>query len=224
MIDLQPFRITLELALLTTGLLLVVGVPLAAVLAGSKSRMRPVWEALVGLPLVLPPTVLGFYFLLLFGPSHGIGGFLERVFDVRLVFSFPGLVVASVIYSLPFMVQPVQAGVASMSPALVEASRALGKTRVQTFLYIILPNVRPSLLTGAMLTFAHTIGEFGVVLMIGGNIPGKTRVVSIALYDEAESLNFAGANLYAGILLAVSFLILLFVYTSNRNYFLKRFS
>jgi molybdate transport system permease protein len=224
MIDFQPFRITFELALLTTALLLVVGVPLAAALAFSRSRMRPVWEALVGLPLVLPPTVLGFYFLLLFGPSHGIGRFLEQMFDVRLVFSFPGLVVASVIYSLPFMVQPVQAGIASLPVSLLEASGSLGKSRLQTFLHVVLPNIRPSLLTGAMLTFAHTIGEFGVVLMIGGNIPGKTRVVSIALYDETEALNFSGANLYAGILLGISFVILLFVYTTNRNFFLKRFS
>ena len=224
MIDLQPFRITFELALLTTALLLAVGVPVAAALAFSKSRLRPVCEAIIGLPLVLPPTVLGFYFLLLFGPSHGIGRFLENVFDVRLVFSFPGLVVASVIYSLPFMVQPVQAGMESLPAALVDASKSLGKSAFQTFFHVVLPNIRPALLTGAMLTFAHTIGEFGVVLMIGGNIPGKTRVVSIALYDEAEALNFAGANLYAGILLSISFLILLFVYATNRSFFLKRFS
>ena len=224
MIDLQPFWLTLCLALCTASVLLVVGVPLAAAIAGSKSRLKPVAEALVSLPLVLPPTVLGFYFLMLLGPSHGLGSFIEQHFNTRLVFSFPGLVVASVIYSLPFMVQPVQSGITSLSPSLSEASYSLGKSRLQTFLQVILPNIRPSLLTGIVLSFAHTIGEFGVVLMIGGNIPGQTKVVSIAIYDEVESMNYGAANLYAGTLLGFTFLILLAVYIINRHYFLKRYS
>lgn len=224
MIDLQPFRITLELALTATAVLLVAGVPLAAALAGSRSRFKPVAEAIVSLPLVLPPTVLGFYFLLFFGPSHGLGQFIEKHFDTRLVFSFPGLVIASAIYSLPFMVQPVQSGIASLPTHLREASASLGKTRLQTFFHVILPNIKPSLLTGIILTFAHTIGEFGVVLMIGGNIPGQTRVVSLAIYDEVESMNYGAASAYASILLIVTFLILVCVYLVNRHYFLKRYS
>ncbi len=224
MIDLQPFWLTLKLALTTTAMLLVLGVPLAAALTASKSRWKPVTEAIISLPLVLPPTVLGFYFLILFGPSHGLGRFIEHYFDMRLVFSFPGLVIASTIYSLPFMVQPVQAGMASLPANLAEASGSLGKTKLQTFLHVTLPNIKPSLLTGIVLSFAHTIGEFGVVLMIGGNIPGETKVVSIAIYEEVESMNYAAANIYAGVLFAVTFLILLVVYFVNRHYFVKRYS
>jgi molybdate transport system permease protein len=169
------------------------------------------------MPLVLPPSVIGFYMLLAFSPGNAFGAFLEKYFDVRLVFSFEGLLIASVIYSLPFMVHPVQSGLASLSPSLKEASYSLGKTKWQTLIKVLLPNIKSSLLTGIVLTFAHTIGEFGVVLMIGGNIPGKTRTASVAIYDEVEAFNYHGANVYAGILMVLSFCILFIMYLVNRK-------
>ncbi len=218
MIDLQPFWITFQLALITTALLFVIAIPLAYWLAHSKSKFKSIIETLVSMPLVLPPSVLGFYFLVAFGPSHGLGQFIEHYFNTRLVFSFGGLVVASVIYSLPFMVHPIQSGFSGLSPYLKEASYSLGKSRMDTLRHVLLPNIKASLLTGIVLTFAHTIGEFGVVLMIGGNIPGQTRVASIAIYDEVEAMNYHSANVYAGILFAVTFVILLTVYFVNHRY------
>jgi molybdate transport system permease protein len=218
MIDWQPLWVTLKLALITTAILLIISIPLAYWLAYSSKRFKTIIEALVTMPLVLPPSVLGFYLLLAFSPVNFLGKFLEHYFDIRLVFSFAGLVIASVIYSLPFMVHPILAGFSGLSPALKEASFSLGKSKTQTLLKILLPNIRPSLLTGIVLAFAHTIGEFGVVLMIGGNIPGKTQVASIAIYDEVESLNYHNANVYALILFSISFCILLAVYSFNRNY------
>ncbi|WP_345950361.1 molybdate ABC transporter permease subunit [Mucilaginibacter sp. PAMB04274] len=215
--DYQPLWLTLKLAMVTTVCLLAIGIPLAALLAKTKSPLKPVAEAIVGLPLVLPPSVLGFYLLLAFSPNSGLGKFLEWVFNVRLVFSFPGLVIGSIIYSLPFMVHPVQAGLEALPPSLREASQTLGKSNWQTFLHVLLPNIKPALLTGTILTFAHTIGEFGLVLMIGGNIPGVTRVASIAIYTEVEALNFKAAHVYAGIILVVAFIILLSVYLINKR-------
>ncbi len=222
MIDLQPLFTTFRLALITTAILLVISVPLASWLAHSRSRFKTIIEALVSMPLVLPPSVLGFYFLVAFGPAHGFGKFIEHYFNTRLVFSFPGLVVASVIYSLPFMVHPIQAGLAGLSPGLKEASFSLGKGRMETLFKVTLPNIKPSLLTGVVLAFAHTIGEFGVVLMIGGNIPGQTRVASIAIYDEVEAMNYHAANVYAMILFAITFSILLIVYFVNHRYVITR--
>jgi molybdate transport system permease protein len=155
--------------------------------------------------------------LLAFSPANMFGRWLEQQLDVRLVFSFPGLLIASVIYSFPFMVHPIQSGFSSLSPSLREASYSLGKTRWQTLTRVLLPNIKPSLLTGIVLTFAHTVGEFGVVLMIGGNIPDKTRTASIAIYDEVEAFNYHTANVYAGILLVLSFAILLVLYSFNRK-------
>ncbi|MGV3504959.1 MAG: molybdate ABC transporter permease subunit [Adhaeribacter sp.] len=216
-IDWQPLWLTLELAALTTGLLLVVGIPLASWLAGSRFALKPVAEAIISLPLVLPPSVLGFYLLLAFSPRQGLGRWLEQTFDLRLVFSFPGLVLASLIYSLPFMVQPLQAGLEGLPASLREASYTLGRSRWQTLWRVQLPNIKPALLTGVVLSFAHTIGEFGLVLMIGGNIPGQTRVASIAIYNEVETLNYGAAHTYAAILLALSFFILLSVYLINKR-------
>jgi len=215
--DYQPLLLTFKLALVTTGCLVLVGVPLAALLAQTQSRFKPVAEALISLPLVLPPSVLGFYLLLAFSPNYRFGHMLETLLNLRLVFSFTGLVIASVIYSLPFMVQPVQRGLEALPASLQDASRTLGKTRNQTLFKVLLPNIKPALLTGIILTFAHTLGEFGLVLMIGGNIPGVTKVASIALYDEVEALNFKNAHLYAGILLVISFTILLAVYNLNKR-------
>jgi molybdate transport system permease protein len=215
--DYQPLWLTLKLALVTTCCLLIVGIPVAAGLTGSKSKFKPVLEAIISLPLVLPPSVLGFYLLLAFSPAGSIGKTLESVFNIRLVFSFTGLVISSIIYSLPFMVHPVQAGLEALPGSLRDASQTLGKSALQTFVQVLLPNIKPALLTGTILTFAHTLGEFGLVLMIGGNIPGVTKVASIAIYDEVESLQFQKAHIYAAILLVVSFIILLTVYFTNKR-------
>lgn len=219
MIDLNPLVLTFKLAVVTTIILFFVSVPLAYWLAYSKSKIKPVIEALVSMPLVLPPTVIGFYMLLAFSPSNAFGGWLEDWIGLRLVFSFEGLVLGSVIYSLPFMVQPIQAGFSNLSPDLKRASYVMGKSRLTTLNRVLLPNIKTSLLTGIVLAFAHTIGEFGVVLMIGGNISGKTRVASIAIYDQVESLNYDVANAYSLILFALTFIILLSVYLLNGGYF-----
>ncbi len=213
----QPLWLTLQLALITTGCLLIIGIPIAAWLAQSKFKLKPAVEAIISLPLVLPPSVLGFYLLLAFSPASGLGEFLNEVLGIRLVFSFTGLVISSVIYSLPFMVHPVQSGLEALPGSLREASQTLGKSRWQTFTHVLLPNIKPALFTGIVLSFAHTLGEFGLVLMIGGNIPGVTKVASIAIYDEVESLNFKAAHVYAGILLVLSFCILVAVYIFNRH-------
>ena len=218
----NPLLLTFELALATTLLLLLVGLPLAYWLAHTRSRIKPLVETLVSMPLVLPPTVLGFYFLIAFSPGNQFGAWLDRWLGLQLVFSFEGLVLASLIYSLPFMVHPVQAGFSSLPASLREAAFVLGKSRWQTLLKVQLPNIRASLLTGVVLSFAHTVGEFGVVLMIGGNIPGQTRVASIAIYEEVEAMNYGMANFYSLILFAMTFCILLAVYLVNGNY-LNRF-
>ena len=215
--DWQPLFLTFKLAAITTFILCLIGIPFAWWLAHTKFRFKPVVETLVSMPLVLPPTVLGFYLLLVFSPTHWFGQSVESIAGLKLAFSFEGLVLASVIASFPFMVHPVQSGFRSLSPALTEAAYTLGKTRWQTFWYVLLPNIKPSLLAGVVLSFAHTIGEFGVVLMIGGNLPGETRVASIAIYDEVESLNYAAANFYALVLFSVCFAILLSVYLFNRK-------
>lgn len=222
MIDWSPIIVTFQLALVTAILLLVVSLPLAYWLAFTKAKIKPIVETLVSMPLVLPPTVLGFYLLIAFSPNKGLGAWLEAQFNLRLIFSFEGLVLASMIYSLPFMVQPIQAGLQNLSPSLKEAAYLLGKSRWTTITQVLLPNIRPSLLTGIVLAFAHTIGEFGVVLMIGGSIPGQTKVASIAIYEEVESLNYAAANAYSLLLFGLTFVILLLVYTINGGY-LKSF-
>jgi molybdate transport system permease protein len=217
MIAFAPLWLTLKLALSTTLILFIIAVPLANWLSGNKGFIKIIVQAIVSMPLVLPPTVIGFYLLLAFSPANFFGHWLEEWLDVRLVFSFSGLLIASVIYSFPFMVHPIQSGLSSLPPSLKEASYSLGKTRWQTLTQVLLPNIKPSLLTGIVLTFAHTVGEFGVVLMIGGNMPGKTRTASIAIYDEVEAFNYHNANVYAGILLALSFVILLVLYSFNRK-------
>jgi len=217
MLDWSPIILTLQLALITTVILLVISIPLAYWMANTKSRIKPIIEAIVSLPLVLPPTVLGFYLLISFSPESAIGSFLNDVFGLKLAFSFSGLVIGSIIYSLPFMVQPLQAGFSSLPSSLSEASFVLGKSKYQTITKVLIPNIKKSILTGIVLTFAHTVGEFGVVLMIGGNIPNQTKVVSIAIYDEVESLNYSTAHVYSGILLAVTFAILLLVYINNNR-------
>ncbi len=209
--------LTFKLAAITTLFLLLLGVPLAYRLSKMKSSIKPWVEALISMPIVLPPTVLGFYLLLAFSPGSGFGSWIDQTFGLRLVFTFEGLVLGSIIYSLPFMVQPIQAGFEAFPNQLAEASYVLGKSRRETFFRIILPNIKPSLISGTVLAFAHTIGEFGVILMIGGNIPGETRVASIAIYDEVESMNYGMANKYALVLIGFTFGILLLVYAINRR-------
>ena len=213
----QTMKLTFELAGVTTLILLFIGIPLGYFLSQTKSKLKPVIETLVSMPLVLPPSVLGFYLLLAFSPKNSFGSWLEETFDLRLVFSFEGLIIASVIFSLPFMVHPIQSGFSSLSKSLKEASFILGKGRLETLLYVLLPNIKPSLLTGIVISFAHTVGEFGVVLMIGGNIAGETKLASIAIYDEVEALNYDLANQYAFTLFIISFVILLFVYMINKK-------
>lgn len=220
----QTMKLTFELAGITTLILLFIGIPLGYFLSQTKSRLKPIIEALVSMPLVLPPSVLGFYLLLAFSPKNSFGSWLDETFDLRLVFSFEGLVIASVIFSLPFMVHPIQSGFSSLSKSLKEASFILGKSKLETLWYVLLPNIKPSLLTGIVISFAHTVGEFGVVLMIGGNIVGETKVASIAIYDEVEALNYDLANQYAFTLFIISFVILLFVYMINKKMLKSEFT
>lgn len=215
----QPLILTFELALVTTVLLFVISLPMAYGLAYSKSKWKPVLEALISMPLVLPPTVIGFYLLLAFSPNNAFGLWLETYLGIQLVFSFEGLVLASIIYSLPFMIQPLQAGFGKISPSLFDAAAVLGKSRLETLWYVLLPNMKPAVLTGLVLSFAHTIGEFGLVLMIGGNIPGVSKVASIAIYDEVEAMNYGLANKYSMVLFGITFIILLAVYAINRRSF-----
>lgn len=217
MLELSPLWLTFKLAFFTTLILFLISIPLANWLSYNKTIFKTIAEVIVSMPLVLPPSVIGFYMLLAFSPGNVFGEFLEKYFDIRLVFSFEGLLIASIIYSLPFMVHPVQSGLSSLSPSLKEASYSLGKTKWQTLVKVLLPNIKSSLLTGIVLTFAHTVGEFGVVLMIGGNIPGKTRTASVAIYDEVESFNYHNANMYATILIILSFAILFAMYLINRK-------
>lgn len=215
--DWQPLLLTFKLATITSIILLVIALPMAYWLAFGKFKARGVFEAIIGMPLVLPPSVIGFYLLLAFSPSHWFGAWIESVLGLRLVFSFPGLVIASIIYSLPFMIYPIRAGLQSLPASLREAAYVLGKSRWETFFKILLPNCKSALLTAFVLTFAHTIGEFGVVLMIGGNIPGVTKVASVAIYNEVEALNYPAANQYALVLFIVTFAILLIVYSINNR-------
>ncbi|MGL4994583.1 MAG: molybdate ABC transporter permease subunit [Deefgea sp.] len=209
MLDPQPLLLTLKLATHTTLLLTIVGIPLSYWLAFGSSRIRYIAEVISSLPLVLPPTVLGFYLLLLFSPSSLVGSWLSQVFDLRLVFSYAGLVIGSMVFSLPFMVLPLTSAFRSVPPNLLDAARTLGKSEVNILARVILPNCRVGLIGALILTFAHTVGEFGVALMIGGNIPGHTQVASIALYHEVETLNYSAAHLYAAVLVGFSFVVLL---------------
>lgn len=218
----NPIILTFKLAAITTLILFIVSIPLSYWLSYTKSKFKPFIETIVSMPLVLPPTVLGFYLLIAFSPSNAFAAWLNDVFGLRLIFSFEGLIIASIIYSLPFMVHPIQAGLSKLPQNLSEASFVLGKSKRTTLFKVLLPNIRPALLTGLVLSFAHTIGEFGVVLMIGGSIPEETRVASIAIYDEVESMNYTAANEYSMILFAITFIVLLLVYMINGGY-LKRF-
>ncbi|HEB95160.1 MAG TPA: molybdate ABC transporter permease subunit [Sedimenticola thiotaurini] len=215
--DLTALRITLQLAALTTLILLLLGTPLAWWLARSRWRWRFLVEAVIALPLVLPPTVVGFYLLITLGSNGPVGGLLEALGGRPLAFTFGGLVVGSVIYSLPFVVQPLQGAFAAIGRRPLEVAATLGASPLDRFFTVAVPLARPGFLTATVLGFAHTVGEFGVVLMIGGNIPGETQVLSIAIYDHVEALEYTRAHWISGSLLLLSFLLLLTVYGFNRR-------
>ncbi|WP_294345058.1 molybdate ABC transporter permease subunit [Prosthecochloris sp.] len=215
--DIQPFLLSFRLAAITTVMLFIISVPLAWKLSQTRSRSKPFVEALVSMPIVLPPTVLGFYLLVFLSDRSPLGGFIKEVLGLDLVFTFEGVLVASCIYSFPFMLQPLQSGMEQVPVKLLEASYTLGKSKFNTLFHVILPNIKPSLLTGLIITFAHTVGEFGVVLMVGGSIQGETRVASIAIYELVELLDYRTAHIYSLILIAFSFIVLVSVYILNHR-------
>ncbi len=215
--DWQAFWLTIRLAALVAAILLVLGLPLAYWIAFSRQRWKFLAEAVVALPIVLPPTVLGLYVLVALGARSPIGRFWRNLTGHTLAFTFSGLVIGSILYSLPFAVQPFAAAFALVDSRLMAASATLGASKLRTFFRVILPLSVPGLLTGVALSFAHTMGEFGVVLMVGGNIPGVTRTVSIDIYDQVQALNYSRANQTALVLLAISFAVLSLVYGLNRR-------
>ena len=210
--DFSPFYLSFKLAFISTLILLVFCVPLAYFLSRVNLKGKSVIEAIISLPLVLPPSVLGFYILVFLSPYSAIGSFFEEHFGIRLVFNFTGLVIASCIYSLPFMFAPLLGAFNSLPKNIIEASYTLGKGRITTMLKIALPNIKPSLLNAIIISFAHTLGEFGVVLIIGGSLSRETKVASIAIYEATEMLDFTTAHIYSGIMLAISFFVLFCVY------------
>ena len=216
--DLVAFWLTLKLAGVSTLILLLLGTPLAWWLAQTKSKTKFLVEAIVALPLVLPPTVLGFYLLVAMGPQGPVGSIVQSLGLGQLSFSFAGLVVGSVIYSLPFVIQPMHHAFAEIGSRPIEVARTLGSKGIDLFASVIFPLARRGYITAAVLGFAHTLGEFGVVLMIGGNIPGETQVLSIAIYDHVSALEYGQAHILSGGLLVLSFLLLVFVYRTNRRF------
>ncbi len=212
-----PILLTLQLAGVTTVILLVIAMPIAWWLANTTSRFKPFIEALTALPLVLPPTVLGFYLLILMSPNSPVGAFWVRLTGDTLTFNFAGLVVASVFYSLPFAVQPMQTAFQSVGRGMMEAASTLGARPLDAFRSVALPLAKRGVLTAAVLSFAHTVGEFGVVLMVGGNIPGRTRVISIEVYSAVETLDYTTAHYLSGGLLVFSFVVLSLVYLMNQR-------
>ncbi|MDG0968492.1 MAG: molybdate ABC transporter permease subunit [Porticoccaceae bacterium] len=216
--DFTALFVTLKLASISTIILLILGTPLAWWLARSQWRFKYVVEAIIALPLILPPTVLGFYLLISLGPNGPLGSLLKMLGAAPLPFTFIGLVIGSVFYSMPFVVQPLQTAFSGIGQRPLEVAATLGASRLDRFVTIVLPMARPGFITASVLGFAHTLGEFGVVLMIGGNIPGTTQVVSIAIYDHVEALEYSQAHGLAGTLLILSFTLLMIVYGANRRY------
>jgi len=214
-LNLEPFILSLKLALTTTIILFIIALPLAWYLSQTKSKSKPFIEALTALPIVLPPSVLGFYILYVLSLNSPIGNFFNEYFGIKLVFNFTGLVVASCFYSLPFMVQPMQSGFEALNKNMIEASYISGKSQFTTLFNVALPNIKPALLTAIIITFAHTVGEFGVVLMVGGSIPEETKVASVAIYEYVEVLDYANAHIYSAIMLVMSFMVLFAVYIFN---------
>ncbi len=216
-LDFEPFILSFKLAGITTLILFIFSVPLAWYLSQTRSKIKPFIEALTALPIVLPPSVIGFYILVSLSANSPLGMFFENTFGIALVFNFTSLVIASCFYSLPFMVQPMQSGFESLDKNMLEASYCAGKSKMETILKVALPNIKPALLTAIIVTFAHTVGEFGVVLMVGGSIPGETKVASVAIYEFVEVLDYESAHIYSGIMVLISFVVLLSVYIFNQK-------
>ncbi len=222
MINFTPFFISLKLSILTTIILFTLCLPFSWWLSQTKSRAKPILEAVTTLPLVLPPTVLGFYILMILSPINSpLGIFLDKYFDVRLVFNFSGIVIASCIFSLPFMLQPLQSGFESLNKNILEASYLCGKNKFETIFKVALPNIKPSLIVALVITFAHTMGEFGVILLVGGSSE-NTKVASIAIYNAFEASDFTQAHILSAMLLFMSFIVLLTVYVFNKKHKIKK--
>jgi len=217
-LDIEPFILSFKLAAITTLILFIVAMPFSWWLAQTKCRCKPFLEAVTSLPIVLPPSVLGFYILFALSYNSPIGAFFEETFGIKLVFNFTGLVIASCFYSFPFMVQPLQGGFETLNKNMLEASYIAGKSKFQTLWRVALPNIKPALLTALIVTFAHTVGEFGVVLMVGGSIPGETKVASVAIYEFVEVMDYSQAHIYSAIMLLMSFVVLLGVYLFNQHH------
>lgn len=216
-IDWTPFWLSFKLAGVTTAILFIIALPTAWWLSRTRVRFKPILEAIVALPIVLPPSVLGFYILWALSYNSPIGAFFQEHFGIQLVFNFTGLVIGSCFYSFPFMVQPLQSGFESLNKNMLEAAYVAGKSNWQTLWHVALPNIKPSLMTALIVTFAHTVGEFGVVLMVGGSIPGKTKVASVAIYEMVETLDYHTAHIYSAVMVGLSFTVLLGVYLFNRR-------
>jgi len=221
-LDFSAIIVTIKLAIVSTSILILIGTPIAWWLSQTKFKFKAVFEAIIALPLILPPTVLGFYLLITFGSNGPIGKLLESLGGSSIAFTFTGLVIGSVIYSMPFVVQPLQNSFSSVGRKPLEVAATLGASKIDRFFSVAVPLSRSGFITAAVLGFAHTVGEFGVVLMIGGNIPGETGVVSIAIYDHVEAMEYGQAHWLAGGLLVTSFLMLLFVYIINRHFSIMR--
>jgi len=222
-LDIAAITVTIKLAFMSTAILIVIGTPLAWWLSQTKFKFKVIFEAIIALPLILPPTVLGFYLLITLGSNSPLGALLESYGGSSIAFSFSGLVIGSVIYSLPFVVQPLQNSFSAVKRQSLEVASTLGASQLDRFFTVAVPLARSGFVTAAVLGFAHTVGEFGVVLMIGGNIPGETGVLSIAIYDHVEAMNYAQAHLLAGGLLLTSFVMLIFVYLFNRHFSILRY-
>ena len=216
-IDFTPFLLSFKLASIVTFILFIISLPLSWYLSQSRSKSKPFIEAIVALPIVLPPSVLGFYLLYSLSSNSTIGIFFHDYFGIDLVFNFTGLVIASCIYSLPFMFQPLLSGFESLNKNMIEASYIAGKSQMTTLWFVALPNIKPSLITALIVTFAHTVGEFGVVLMVGGSIEGDTKVASVAIYEMVEVMDYKNAHIYSAIMLIMSFIVLLIVYIFNHK-------
>ena len=217
MMDLYPFWLSFKLAFITTVMLFFITLPIAWSLSQSRSRLKPFFEALFSLPIVLPPSVIGFYMLIFLSKNSAFGSFFADL-NIDLAFSFTGIVIASLIYSFPFMLQPLQSGFESLNRSMIEASFVAKKSSWTTLIKVALPNIKPSLISAIVITFAHTVGEFGVVLMVGGSIPHETRVASVAIYDLVEQMEYHQAHIYSALMLFFSFLVLLLVYISNKRF------
>lgn len=217
-LDIEPFILSFKLAGITTLILLFFAVPISWWLSQTRCRCKPVIEAVTSLPIVLPPSVIGFYLLYALSYNSPLGLFFEEYFGIKLVFNFKGLVIASCFYSFPFMVQPLQGGFESLNKSMLEASYISGKSRLRTLFSVAMPNIKPALMTAVIITFAHTVGEFGVVLMVGGSIPGETKVASVAIYEMVEVMDYSQAHIYSALMLALSFFVLLGVYLFNQRH------